>query len=356
MVKIPIFYPHVPKNLHSMLGEVLKTKWLGQGPLVDKFEKEIGDKFNLKYPVFVNSATSALELAYTLLDLKAGDEVISPVFTCTATNTPLVRRGIKIVWADIDPHSLVSTEKLVFEKITGKTKAIIGVSLGGIKCDLSGFGIPVIIDAAQAIGHNNGDMTIYSFQAIKHFTTGDGGLLNVNDEKLYKRAKLLRWFGIDREKKQQNDWQAYKHREMTFDIEEPGFKYQPTDIDATFGLAGLAEYDEILEYRKNLFNLYKNELDWYKGIEVVDGPDNVCWLCGLILHDMDRDKFASKLLDKGIETNLVQLRNDIFKIFGGKRQDLPNMNMIEDKYIYIPLHTRMTFKDAHYVIDTIKSI
>jgi dTDP-4-amino-4,6-dideoxygalactose transaminase len=353
---IPIFYPHIPKRLHYMLGETLKSKWLGQGSLVDKFEVEIGKKFNLKYPLFVNSGSSALELAYTLLDLKEGDEVVSPVLTCTATNIPLIRRGVKIRWADIDLHSLVITEKTVLKAITEKTKAIIGVSLGGIKCDLWGYDIPIIIDASQAIGHNNGDIITYSFQAIKHFTTGDGGLLNVNDEKLYKRAKLLRWFGIDREKKKKSGWQAYHEREMTFDIEEAGFKYQPTDIDATFGLAGLEEYDEILEYRRNIFNLYKNELDGYKDIEVVDGKDNVYWLCGLILHEINRDRFAKKLADKGIETNLVHLRNDIFSIFGGNRQNLPNMNKIEDKYIYIPLHTRMTYDDAEYVVDTIKSL
>jgi len=355
-MQVSMFYPHVPSQLYSMLGDTLKTKWLGQGPLVDEFEEQIGKKFNLKHPLFVNSGSSALELAYTLLDLKAGDEVVSSVLTCTATNIPLLRRGVKIIWADIDPHTLVSTNETVRKVITPKTKAIIGVSLGGIKCDLTGFDVPVIIDAAQAIGHNNGDMIIYSFQAIKHFTTGDGGLLSVNDEKMYRRAKLLRWFGIDREQKQKKGWQAYQKREMTFDITEPGFKYQPTDIDATFGLAGLQEYDDIIEYRKEIFNLYKNELDGYKGIEVVDGKDNTYWLCGLILHEMDRDQFAETLKNKGIETNLVQVRNDIFTIFDGKRQDLPNMNEIEDKYIYIPLHTRMTWEEVRLVINTIKSI
>ena len=116
-----MFYPHIPKRLHEMLGETLKTKWIGQGPLVDKFEEEIGKKFNLPNPLFVNSGTSALELAYTLLDLKEGDEVVSPVFTCTATNTPLIRRGVKIRFADIDPHTLVVTNQTVKNAMTPKT-------------------------------------------------------------------------------------------------------------------------------------------------------------------------------------------------------------------------------------------
>jgi len=351
---INLFHPHVPKNLHSMLGEVLKTRWLGQGPLVEKFEEEIGKKFGLKYPLFVNSGSSALELAYELLDLKPGDEVISSVLTCTATNIPLIRRGVKIIWADVDPHSLVTTQEIVEKLITPKTKAIVGVSLGGIKCDIKSD-LPVVIDACQAIGHNNGDMTIYSFQAIKHFTTADGGLLNVNDEKLYERAKKLRWFGIDRDLKKRNEWQAHKNREMTCDIEEAGFKYQPTDIDACFGLAGLEDYDDIIARRETIFEYYKRELNGYNGIEVVDGKDNLYWLCGLILHDLDRDEFAKRLLDKGVETNVVHLRNDIFTLFGGKRLNLPNMNYIEDKYIYIPLHTKISFSDSERVVKAIKN-
>jgi len=353
---VNLFYPHMPAGAYEMLKKTLGTRWLGQGPLVDKFESEIGKKFGLKYPLFVNSGSSALELAFHLLDLKEGDEVVSPVLTCTATNIPLVRKGVIIKWADIDPHSFVVTKETIMRAMTKKTKAVVGVSLGGIKCDLSGFNVPIVIDAAQAAGHNNGDIIVYSFQAIKHFTTGDGGLINVNREDWYKRAKLLRWFGIDREQKRKVGWQAWNRREMTFDIEEAGFKYQPTDIDATLGLAGLAEYDKILQYRKKIFEYYKLELDGKKGIEIIDGKDNVYWLCGLILHKMDRDIFAQKLLEKGIETNLVHLRNDIFRIFGGNRQRLPNMNMMESKYIYIPLHTHMTMKEAEYIVDTIKHL
>lgn len=353
---IHLFHPHIPKNLHSKLGEVLKTRWLGQGDLVDEFEKKIGKKFDLKYPLFVNSGSSALELACDLLDLKEGDEVISPVLTCTATNIPLIRRGVKIIWADIDPHTLVTTDAIVRKLITQRTKAIMGVNLGGIKCDIKSR-IPVIIDGAQAIGHNNGDMMIYSFQAIKHFTTADGGLLNVNDKEMYERAKKLRWFGIDRELKKKKGWQAYQNREMTFDIEEIGYKFQPTDIDATFGLAGLEDYDDIIKHRKKIFDFYKYELDGYMGMEVVDGKDNVYWLCGLILPPViDRDAFAKRLADYGVETNMVHLRNDIFTVFGGERLDLPNMNYIEDKYIYIPLHTKMTMKDAEYIVEVIKNV
>lgn len=353
--KIPLFYPYIPETVVPALTETLKTKWIGQGPKVEEFEKAIGEKFGLKFPLMTNSGTSALELVYEILDLGPGDSVVAPVLTCTATNIPLLRRGVNIIFADVDPDSLVMTNETVRKVLCPGVKAIIGTSLGGIKCDLTGFDIPVVIDASQAIGHNNGDFIVYSFQAIKHFTTADGGLLNCPTEYYYRKAKKLRWFGIDRESKARNDWQAYKDREMTFDIELPGFKYQPTDIDATMGLCGLAEYDNIISYREDIFNYYKQELDGFHDIKMVDGKDNVYWLATLLVNN--RDVFAKRLSEAGIETNLVQLRNDIFSIFGGKRiSDLKNMNMIEDSYISIPIHMKMTMDDTKYVVETIKKI
>lgn len=353
-MNIPLFYPHIPGNTAIEIAKVLEGKWIGQGDKVEEFEQAIGAKFNLKYPLFVNSGTSGLELSYELLNLKPGDEVITTPLSCTATNIPLLRRGIKIVWADIYPTTLCLNPHDVKNKITKKTKAIVNVDLGGVRSDIGKMPVPVVTDAAQAIGANHGDYVVYSFQAIKHFTTADGGLLACPTKNDYIRAKKLRWFGIDRDKKAKAGWQAYKERQMTFDIEEAGFKYQPTNIDAVMGLCGLAEYDKILAHRKEIFTFYKTELDNFHGITVVDGEENVYWLATLLVPN--RDEFAKRLAEAGIETNLVQLRNDIFKIFGGKRQNLPGMDYVEDKYISIPLHTHMTMSDAEYIVKTIKGI
>lgn len=351
--KVSLFHPYVPETAIQAVSDTLRTKWIGQGGRVDEFEKEIGNRFSLPYPLMTNSGTSALELAYDMAGIQPGDEVVSSVLTCTATNIPLLRRGANIVFADIDPDSMVMTNETLAKAITNKTKLVVGVSLGGVKCEIAdSWNTPTVIDAAQALGHNNGDYTVYSFQAIKHITTGDGGLLNLPDEEQYQKAKKLRWFGIDREQKKRNDWQSYKEREMVFDIEYPGYKYQPTDIAASMGLAGLAEYDELIRQRAEIFKFYKSELDGYEGIKMVDGKDNVYWLATLLVPD--RDAFAKRLAEKGVETNMVQLRNDIFKIFGGKRRDLPNMNRIEEHYISIPLHNRMSMGDAEYVVDCIK--
>lgn len=351
--KIPLFWPYITHKTKQAVNDVLDTRWVGQGPKVDEFEKAMGDKFNIRYPLMTNSGTSALELAYDLIGIKKGDEVITTPLTCTATNIPLLRRGAKLIFADIDDSTLCISQNSVDKLITDKTKAIVNVNLGGIKNIITtSKNIPIVTDSAQAIGYTNGDYVIYSFQAIKHFTTGDGGMLCLPNGERYKEAKLKRWFGIDRDKKRSYDWQAYKEREMTFDIEHLGYKYQPTDISAAMGLAGLKDYDEIIEHRRTIFNIYKSKLDGLEGIRIVDGEENLCWLATFLVDD--RDQFSKVLSDAGIETNLVQVRNDIYNIFGGKRQDLPFMNRIEHQYISIPIHHKVSFDDALYIVNAIK--
>ena len=265
---------------------------------------------------------------------------------CTATNIPLVRMGAKIIWADIRKDTLCLDREDVLKKITPKTKAIVNVHLGGVESDLGKMPVPVISDACQALGIFTGDYTCCSFQAIKHITTGDGGMLVVNNEDEYKRAKLMRWFGIDREAKARNNWQPYKKRKMTFDIEVEGYKRQMTDIAAGMGIAGLKKYDEIIAYRKKLFDLYKKLLK----VPVVDGERNTYWLCTVLVHG--RDKVAQKLLDNGVETNLVQIRNDAYKLFGG-RVRLPMLDKLEDNYLSLPLHMKVTEEDVAFISNII---
>jgi perosamine synthetase len=356
---IPLFHPETRywQECSDAVGEVLKTRWWGQANKVDEFEKVFSNDFNYQYSLSLNSGSAALELAYHLIGINEGDEVITPVLTCTATNIPLLRMKAKIVFADINRDTLLIDFKDVEHKITKKTKAIVAVTLGGLPIDKELFeiakkyNIPVVIDAAQSLGisENYGDYITYSFQAIKHFSTGDGGMLIVRNLDEYKRAKSLRWFGIDREKKIEAGWQAWKDREMTIDIKEPGFKFHMNDINAAIGIVMMKYSDEILEYRKKLVAIYNQEL---KGIHSISGGS--FWLYGVLINN--RDIIANKLIQKGIDVNMVHLRNDIYSSFGSKRQNLPNMNYIEDKYLYLPLNTSITEEDVKRTIKLINEI
>ena len=186
-------------------------------------------------------------------------------------------------------------------------------------------------------------------------TTGDGGMLILKNKKEYERAKKLRWFGIDREAKKRSDWQPWKKRQMTMDIEEAGYKYQPTDIDATFGIVMLDHLDKIIDHNEELCWLYDELLFDLQDRSLTSFWGGACWLYGLHLNsEEDRDALAQHLKKKDIETNLVHLRNDIFTVMGGKRKkDLKTMNSLEFRYLYLPLNTKVTKKEVKYICNEI---
>lgn len=356
--KIPIAYPFVPPEVKDEVLDTLNSRWIGQGPKVDKFEQAFMEKFDVLNAVAVNSGTSALELAYDLIGIKPGDEVITPVLTCTATNLPLVRRGAKIVFADIKRDNLTIDPADIERKITAKTKAIVVVDLNGIQATRKDFyyitteegvviekrRIPVVVDAAQALGNFGGDYTCCSFQAIKLLTTGDGGMLICKSPEDAKKAKLWRWFGIDRELKIKNNWQPYKQREILFDIEYPGYKFQMNDIAASLGLWGLIYYDQLISERKYIFELFKDI-----GLPMVDGVNNKYGYACLLVED--RDIFTDIMDKYGVETNVMQVRNDIYKVFEPFKTNLPNMDWVESRYICLPLHNKLDLTQIDRIIE-----
>lgn len=362
---IVLFHPHIPAEGLSEIADTLSTRWIGQGPKVEKFEKLFQKRFTKGRPVTaVGSGTDALHMAYLLADLKRGDEVVAPVFTCTATNTPLLYIGAEIKFADVQVDTLNISPEHVRELVNEKTKAIVCVHYGGLPCDMDEIhqianehNIPVIEDAAHAMGATYkgapigsiSDFTMFSFQAIKHITTGDGGMLAFRDASLLEKAKRLRWFGIDRSAKQKGIWEN--------DICEIGYKYQMNDIAASLGIASLKEFDQILSLRQELLNVYITNLSNVPGIKVI-GADykdktHAAWLCTALVEG--RVDLQKKLYERHIESAQVHYRNDRYTVFGGRRNDLPNMDSVEDKYLVLPLHNKLTPEDVQYVCDTIRN-
>jgi dTDP-4-amino-4,6-dideoxygalactose transaminase len=191
---------------------------------------------------------------------------------------------------------------------------------------------------------------MFSFQAIKHITTGDGGMLTFkNDPELIEKGKRLRWFGIDRSAKQMGVWEN--------DIKEVGYKYQMTDIAASLGIAALEEFDEILSCRKKLFKEYESKLKNISGLSFVGGNytdrEHAAWMCTVLVEN--REGFQKKLRENNIESSQVHYRNDRYSIFGNRRKDLPNMDAIENKYLVLPLHTKMAPWDIDRIVNVVKS-
>lgn len=361
---IVLFHPNIPKNAAQEVTNVLSTRWIGQGPKVEEFERRFEEKFTSPCKCLaVGSGTDALHLAYLLSDLQAGDEVIAPVFTCTATNIPFLYMGVKIVFADVDENLNIDIEH-VKQLITPKTKAIVCVHYGGLPCEMDVLwdlgkkhNIKIIEDAAHAVGAkykghyigSQSDFTMFSFQAIKHITTGDGGMLVVKDPSLVEKAKRLRWFGIDRSSKQKGIWEN--------DITEVGYKYQMTDLGASIGLAALDEFDAHLAHRQYLYSLYCNLLEGIEGIRVIgkeySDREHAAWL---LTAEVDRREALMKhLREHKIESGQVHYRNDRYSIFGGRTVGkFPKMDAIEDRYLVLPLHGKVKEEDIFYISEVLK--
>lgn len=362
---IVLFHPHMPKNAIAGVADTLSTRWIGQGPKVELFEKRFSERFCGNSPaIAVGSGTDALHLAYLLAGLKAGDEVVAPVFTCTATNIPFLYMGVKVRFADVEKDTLNISATHVAELVNERTRALICVHYGGLPCDMDElhaiakkWNIPVIEDAAHAVGARYkgrsigeiSEFTMYSFQAIKHITTGDGGMLAIKESSLEAKAKRLRWFGIDRSAKQKGIWEN--------DITEVGYKYQLTDIGAAMGLAALDEFEQTLGHRQRLLEEYRTSLQGISGIEFIGGAKSdrvhAAWLCTVLVNR--RVALQKKLLEHRIESNQVHYRNDRYSIFGSRRDNLPNMDAVEDRYLVLPLHTKMGVEHVQRICSVIRS-
>lgn len=329
-----LFKPYISwRAIYYVVKTLLGTQ-LAEGPIVKKFEKEFGEKFGLKNVVAVNSGSSALELAYELAGIKAGDEVITPVLTCTATNLPLVRMGAKIVFADINQDLNINIED-VKRKITKKTKAIVFVHFGGNNRGLEEIvrlgrdkNIKIIEDAAQSVGSSKfgvADFCAVSLQAIKTLTSGDGGFLITKSKKDYQKAKRLRWFGYDRDEKQ---------KKGDTDLKEAGYKYHMSDITASIGLGNLRSIDKVIAHRKKLANFYNK----HRGFACHP------WLC--IYYGQVPDS---------IPHSQHHYRNDKYSIFKKFKTKCPVMDSIENKWTLIPYHYGISLKDAKKIVYEIKN-
>lgn len=364
---IVLFHPHVPAGAAEAVVETLHSRWIGQGPKVELFERKFAEKLGIHYPaVAVGAGTDALHLAYVLAGVQPGDEVIVPVFTCTATNIPLLYHGVRIRFADIQRETMNIDVQDVRRLLSPRTRAIVCVHYGGLPCDMAELldigrqhNIPVIEDAAHAVGAtyrgevigNLSPYTMFSFQAIKHLTTGDGGMLVLQDRQLEKKARRLRWFGIDREAKQGGTWEN--------DIVEVGYKYQMTDIAASIGLAGLEELDHVLDHRRRLFRCYIEQLQGVPGIEVLGSGyrdrEHAAWLCTVAVER--RADLVHKLRAARIESGLVHFRNDRYSIFTEFREPgaYPNMDYLDGRYLVLPLHLKMGEAQVARVCEVIRA-
>lgn len=355
MKTISLFKVFMARSVRKELNKVLYSGFIGQGQKVNEFEEALCKLWHTDNLLTVNSGTSALTLAYHLIGLGRGSEVISTPITCFATHTPLLNLNCNIKWADVDPLTGLIDPEDVARKITDKTKAIICVDWGGTPCDydkLKSFGIPVIHDAAHSaltmyndkyIAESGGDFVCYSLQAIKALTAGDGGVLKV-PEKYYKRAKLLRWYGFDRENSQ-----SFR---CSQDVKEAGFKYHMNDINATIGLCNLKDLKINISLSKRNALYYDGNINNDKIKLIPYDKNSSYWL--YTLHTKDRNGLIKYLKENGIDSSPVHNRNDDYTVTRQfKNNRLHGVNSFDKTHLCIPVGFYLTMKDLKHITRTI---
>lgn len=363
--KVVMFYPYVNERAVELVTETLRSRWIGEGPKVRQFEEALQEKFGFPYCVALNSGTSALRLALVMAGVGPGDEVITPAQTCTATNTPILEQFAKPVFVGVQYWTGNPDPGDIEHRITERTKAIMVLHWAGYPCDLDEIhaiarkhNLPVIEDGAHALGASyrgtpigaTSDFTMFSFQAIKQLTTGDGGLLTMQTQEHYDEARRRRWFGIDRRNRRKRlDGYAF------WDQAELGFKYHMNDIAASIGLGNLEDIDWILTRRHFIASWYHSALSTVPGVHLFERKDDRRsgnWL--FTMHVERRDDFCRAMQGRGVEVSVCHIRNDVHTIFGPRRDDLPSLDRYEHTHISIPLHNQLTNEDVEYVIKSIE--
>ncbi len=362
---INMFHPYISNEARRNVQETLITRWIGEGPRVKLFEDRLELVLGVDFALALCNGTAGLRLALAMCNVGPGDEVITTAQTCTATNMPILEQFATPVFADIQYCTGNIDPQDIEHRITDKTKAIIVVHWAGYPCDLDEIhriahyhGLPVIEDAAHALGASYkgqpigtiSAFTMFSFQAIKQLTCGDGGLLTVLTQEHYDEARRRRWFGIDRENrvKQQN---GYSHWPQT----EAGYKYHMNDIAAAIGLGNLQDLDYILGMRARIAEQYTEALTDVSGVYLFGYEDDRVsgnWL--FTMHVDCRNDFCAMMDSNGIETSVCHVRNDSHPIFGPQRDDLPNVDRYAETNISIPLHNHLAEEDVEYIIDVIR--
>jgi len=375
---LPFFLPSIEEEEITMVNETLCSGWITTGPRVKEFEGKFEKYLGEGYAIAVNSGTAALHLALDAVVIKEGDEVIVPTMTFAATAEVVHYLRARPVLIDCEQDTLNIDPHLIEKAITSKTKAIIPVHLGGHPCEMNQIldiatkhNLKVIEDAAHALPSRYrekmvgtiGDITAFSFYATKTITTGEGGMATTDNPEWAERMRVMSLHGISKDA-----WKRYSGEgSWYYEILEPGFKYNMTDIAATLGILQLKKCDQFWKARKRIAEWYNQG---FSDIPEIQKP--VCrpevqhsWhiyeiQVNLSQLRINRNDFIERLKKENIGTSVhfipLHLHPYYRKTFGYQPVDFPVATSVYERIISLPIYPKMTSTDVQDVIDSLKKI
>ncbi len=377
---LPFALPDIGEDEIDEVVDSLRSGWISTGPKTKRFERDFAEFIGGGVEaIAVNSATAGLHLALEAVGVGAGDEVITTPYTFTATAEVVRYLGANPVFVDIDPETLNIDAAAIAAAITPRTRAIIPVHFAGLPADMdailsvaSEHGLRVIEDAAHSfpvdyrgeiIGSLRSDATVFSFYATKTITTGEGGMIVSRDPDLIARCKVMRLHGISRDA---FDRYTSETPSWYYEVIEPGFKYNMTDIAASIGIHQLRRARAFLGRRRALAARYDAALN---GLPVslpprgAAGSDHAFHLYVLRLSPtapVGRDEFIAAMAREGIGCSVhfipLHLHPYWRDQYGLRPESFPNALEAYESAVSLPLYTRMSDEDQDRVIHAIRKV
>jgi len=377
-MEIPFHKPYISEEEIAEVVDTLKSGWITMGPKTIRFEEEFARYISSKHAIAVNSGTAALHLAVKAIDLRPGDEVIIPATTFTATAEVICYVNAVPVIVDVEKETHNISVAAIEKAITPRTKAMIPVHMAGQPCDMDeiiqlakAHRLFVIEDAAHAIPAwykkrrigAIADITCFSFYSTKPLATGEGGMVTTEKDDWAERVRTLRLHGISKDA-----WRRYsKGGSWYYEVIEPGFKYNMTDLQASLGIAQLRKVDWLWEKRKEIARRY-TEAFASTGCIIppsVKSDRQTAWHLYIIkLHlealSIDRNSFIEKLRERGIETSVHFIplyRHPFYKnAFGLTPEAFPSAEWVYERSISLPIYPGMSDPEVDYVIEQVTDL
>ena len=375
---LPFSKPSISELEITAVGDVLRSGWITTGLKASAFEEAFASYCGAKYAVALASATAGMHILLKALDIKPGDEVVTPSMTWVSTVNLITLAGATPVFADIDRDTLMLTAETIRPCLSDKTRLIIPVHFAGASLDLdsirdltSSHGIPLVEDAAHAAGTEYKGQkigatgtSIFSFHPIKNMTCGEGGMFVSDQAELVARIKRLKFHGLGVD--------AYDRvsqgRAPQAEVVEPGFKYNLTDFAAVLGLGQLASLDGFIERRTALAQRYLarlREIDEISPLALPVWPMRHAWHLFIVRLDieragMSRDEFMARLKAKNIGSGLhfraVHSQKYYRETMPLPLGALPETNWNSERILSLPLFPTMDEEDVDQVVAAIKEV
>ena len=354
---IHIAKPNIGKEEIEAVSNVLKSGMLAQGKVVEEFEEAFAEYCNAKYAIATSSGTTALHTALASIGIKEKDEVITTDFSFVASASSILMQGASPVFCDVEKETFNINPLLIEEKITDKTKAILPVHLYGHPCDMkvineiaSDNDLLVLEDACQAHGamYNNkkvgsiGDLGVFSFYPTKNMTTGEGGIIVTNDEKIAKKAKLFQNHG---------QHEKYMHGSL-------GYNYHMTNISAAIGLVQLKKLDSWNSKRRRNAEYFTNNFSKINGVisPVVKEYATHCFHQYSVIIEEDfslkRENVTKYLQEKGVGFGIhYPLPLHKQPLFGENKSVFPVADDLSKRVLSLPIHPQLSRQDLDLIVN-----